>query len=264
MPWQLVRHYGSKLVLALATRLRLDRAMEIGVLGGAGVAGSAAARALRARGHEVRVLSRRSGFDVTSARSSASALAGLEALVDCLNPTKTSTKAARAVLVDGLRQTLAVAADQGVRHVVSLSIVGIDQLPVGYYRVKVEQEAVVRAAPIAGTIIRATQFPQLFDLAWNATKRLGVIPAPRGPVAPINPDDVAHLLADVVEEGPGGQPVRQIRGPEIVDLRELARSWKREHHSRRPVLSLPVLGGAFKAIARGDLVDASIATPVTR
>ncbi len=235
--------------------------MEIGVLGGAGVAGSAAARELRARGHAVRVLSRRSGFDVTE--PAASALEGLDALVDCLNPSKTTTKAARAVLVDGLRATLQLAADQGVGHVVSLSIVGIDELPIGYYRVKLEQESVVHAAPIPGTVVRATQFPQLFDQAWNATKRLGLIPAPRGPVAPIDPRDVARVLADVVEEGPGGEPVRQIRGREIVDLRQLAQDWKSTQGSKRPVLRFPALGGALKAIARGDLVDESIPTPPT-
>lgn len=234
--------------------------MEIGVLGGAGVAGTAAADELRARGHTVRVLSRRSGFDVTVPEASVGALEGLDALVDCLNPSKTTTGAARAVLVDGLRATLTAAAEQGVRQVVSLSIIGIDRMPVGYYRVKVEQEAVVHAAPLVGTVLRATQFPALFDQAWGATKRMGVIPAPRGPVAPIDPRDVATALADAVEAGPDGPRSISIRGPEILDLREVAADWKVTRASRRPVLPLPAVGGMLRAIADGDLVDEQLPT----
>lgn len=236
--------------------------MRIGILGGKGVAGSAAAAELAARGHDVVVLSRRTGFDVTAPSASAAALQGLDALVDCLNPSKTTEAASRALLVDGLRATLEAAASHGVRQVVSLSIVGIDDVPIGYYRVKLEQEALVQSAPIPGTVVRATQFPELFDLAWGATKRLGLIPAPRGPIAPIAPRDVAAVIAEVVEAGPDAAAARvQIRGAEIVDLREYARRWKQTHGSRRPVLPLPALGGTLRAIARGDLVDASIPTP---
>lgn len=233
--------------------------MRIGVLGGTGVAGGAAVQELRSRGHEVRVLSRAAGFDVTAPGDGA-ALAGLDALVDCLNPSRTSAKATRAVLVDGLRATLAAAATHGVGHVVSLSIVGIEHLPIGYYRVKLEQESVVRDQQgLAGTVLRATQFPDLFDLAWGATRRLGVILAPRGTVAPILPADVAVALADLVEAGPGAAPEHQaVRGAEIVGLRQVAADWKRVRGSRRPVVGVPAIGGALRAVAAGELVDAAL------
>lgn len=238
--------------------------MKVGVLGGTGTAGSAVAAALQDRGHDVVVLSRSTGFDATSPEAGASALTGLDALVDTLQPAKTTTKASRGLLVDGLRRTLELAADAGVGHVVSLSIVGIDALPLGYYRVKLEQEAVVRASRVPGTVVRATQFPQLFDQAFGATKALGVIPAPRGPVAPIDPRDVGEVIADAVDRGPAAGPLVQVRGADIVDLRDVARDWKRAHGSRRPVLPLPAVGAALKAIARGDLVDAAIPTPAPK
>lgn len=238
--------------------------MKIGVLGGKGVAGGAVAAELTARGHDVVVLSRRSGFDATDPAGSAAALAGLDALVDALNPSKTTERATRALLVDGLRGVLEAAAAAGVRHVVSLSIVGIDDLPFGYYRVKLEQERLVQDGPLPGTVVRATQFPALFDQAWGATKRLGVILAPRGPVAPIDPRDVAVVIANAVEAGPEQAGTRvQVRGAEIVDLRDYARRWKQATGSRRPIVALPAVGGALKAVARGDLVDESIPTPAS-
>ncbi|MBO9532239.1 MAG: SDR family oxidoreductase [Solirubrobacteraceae bacterium] len=233
--------------------------MHVGVLGGTGVAGSATVAALERRGDAVRVLSRRKGFDVTA--PSPAPLAGLDALVDCLNPSKTTAAAARAVLVDGLRETLAIAVGVGVGHVASLSIVGIDHLGLGYYRVKLEQEQVVAESGIPATILRATQFPDLFDLAWGATKRLGVIPAPRGAVAPIDPRDVGERLAELVEAGPPADALQReaIRGPQVVDLRQVAHDWKRVRGSRRPLLPVPAFG-ALGAVARGDLVDESAPT----
>ena len=234
--------------------------MEIGVLGGMGTAGSAVVTELERRGHAVRVLSRRTGFDATDPAAAEHALLGLGAIVDCLQPSKTDKAGSRALLVDGVRATLAAAASAGVGHYVCLSIVGIDHFSFPYYEAKVEQEGLVLGGPLPGTVVRATQFPELFDGAWGATRRFGIIPAPRGPIAPITPAQVAMVLADAVEGGPGGEPRRQVRGDEVVDLRTYARTWKAAHGSRRPVLPLPALGGALKAIADGKLVDGAART----
>jgi uncharacterized protein YbjT (DUF2867 family) len=228
--------------------------MEIGVLGGKGTAGSAVVAELERRGHVVRVLSRRTGFDATSPASSVEALQGLDAIVDCLQPTKTDGKSSRALLVDGVRATLEVARDAGVGHYVCLSILGIERFSFPYYRAKVEQERVVLEGPVPASVVRATQFPELFDQAWTATRKLGVIPAPRGLVAPVAPKDVAVVLADAAEGRPGERPRREVRGAETVELRRLAKDWKRKNGSKRPLLPLPALGGALRAIADGALV----------
>jgi uncharacterized protein YbjT (DUF2867 family) len=232
--------------------------MEIGVLGGRGVAGSAAVAELERRGHTVRVLSRATGFDVTADPVPTEPLAGLGALVETLNPSKTTTAASRAVLVDGVTRALRAGAAAGVGHVVSLSIVGIHDIPIGYYRVKVEQEAAVKAGPIPATIVRGTQFPQLFDAAWNATRRLGFIPALRGTVAPLDPRDLAVALVDAVEAGPDGPSEVELRGPEIIEIADLARSWKAATGSKRPVLRIPNIARATRVIASGALADLAV------
>jgi uncharacterized protein YbjT (DUF2867 family) len=221
----------------------------VGVLGATGTAGSATMSELRARGHDVAGL-RRPDVDVVTGQGLDTAFAGLDAVVDCLNA---PPKGARAVLVDGVRRALAAAADAGVAHAVSLSIVGCDRVPLGYYRVKVEQEAAVRAAPLATSVVRATQFHGLVDYTFRATRRAGVLPAPRGVLQPVDIRDVAAAVADTVERGPGANVT--LAGPEILDIRELARSWRAARGSRRPVLPLPAAGAVLRAIAAGGLTD---------
>jgi uncharacterized protein YbjT (DUF2867 family) len=174
----------------------------------------------------------------------------LDALVECLNG---PPRDARPVLVDGVRRVLVAAAEAGVGHAVSLSIVGCERVPTKYYAVKVEQEAVVREAPLPATIVRATQFFGLVDFAFSATARAGVIPAPRGVLQPVDVRDVAVVVADAVERGPGEDMT--ITGPEVISIRDLARTWKAARSSRRPVLPLPAAGGVFRAIAAGGLTE---------
>lgn len=228
--------------------------MRIGVLGGRGVAGAAAVAELSRRGHEVRALSRATGVDVATATGLPAALAGLDAVVDCLGSAGSGDAAARPILVDGLRRALAAAAEARVAHAVSLSIVGCERVPLAYYRVKVDQEAVVRAAPLPATIVRATQFPSLLDGAWRAARRTGAIPVVPGVVAPVDPRDVALVLADAVEAGPDGPP-RCVCGPQDLTVGELARGWKQATGSRRPIVRLPAATAALKAVAGGALVD---------
>src|SRR3954447_26460051 len=153
--------------------------MRVGVLGATGTAGSAVAAELLSRGHEVLRLGRRGAdrqADVVSGEGLDEAFAGLDAVVECLNAKGTKPAVVRPVLIDGVRAALAAAAGAGVDHAVSLSIVGCDRVPMAYYKVKVEQEGVVREAGLPTTVVRATQFHQLVDFALGATKRLGIIP----------------------------------------------------------------------------------------
>lgn len=234
--------------------------MQVGVLGGTGSAGAAVVTELERRGHAVRVLARSTGVDVASGAGVAEALAGLDALVDCLNA-RGSEQKVRAVLVDGLARTLQQAAAAGVKHATSLAIIGSEHLPLGYYRAKGAQEAALTAAPLPSTVIRTNQFFELLDLAWRATARTGVILAPRGHLQPIDVRDVAALIADTVEQGPAAPPHATILGPEILEIRAMARDWKRAAGSRRPIVGLPVRGGILRAVAEDQLVDRSPDAP---
>lgn len=228
--------------------------MQVGILGGTGRAGRALARELDTRGHAVVVLARRGAraVDVTRPEGLSAALARLDTVVDTLDG---PSRNAAPVLVEGLRNVTVAAAAAGVGHLVSLSIVGIDRVPTGYYRTKLAQEAVVRAGTVPATVVRATQFHDLIGGAFAFTARYGTLPTGRLPLQPVDVRDVAVALADAVEAGPG-RDRDAIAGPEILRLGELARIWSAARGIRRLPVPVPALG-PLRAVAAGGLVDAS-------
>jgi len=117
--------------------------MKIAIVGGKGTLGGHVTAELTRRGHEVRVLSRSGEYqvDLTTGDGLADALRDCDAVVDASNAS--SAKRARQVLVEGSRRLLAAEAAAGVAHHVCISIVGCDQVPMGYYKVKTDQEHVV-------------------------------------------------------------------------------------------------------------------------
>ena len=231
--------------------------MRVGVLGATGTAGSAVAAELRSRGHEVVALGRRRAdrhVDVVSGEGLDDAFAGLDAVVECLNAKGTKPEVVRPVLVDGVRAALAAAARAGVAHAVSLSIVGCDRVPLGYYRVKVEQEEVVRAAALPTTVVRATQFHQLIDYALGATKRLGDHPgaAARPPAG--RPRRRGHR-ARRGRRARARAPTRRSPARRSSSCATWRGTWRAARGSRRPVVPVPALGATLTAIAAGGLTD---------
>jgi uncharacterized protein YbjT (DUF2867 family) len=228
--------------------------MRVAITGGTGTLGKSVAEVLRARGHEVRVLSRHAPehrVDLTTGEGLAEALTGCDAVVDASNPTTVSAKAATAVLVDGGRRLLAAEQAAGVGHHVCVSIVGCANVPVGYYRVKIEQENLVKGGPVPWTIVRATQFHDLVAQWFGALAKWRIMPMPSVPVQTVSVDEVAQAVADELERGARRGYV-EVAGPEIVDMRDLSRTWMRATGRRALSVPLPLPGKLGRALrARG-------------
>ncbi len=214
------------------------------VLGGTGVAGRAIVEALAHAGHDVVSASRSSGVDVATGAGLPAALAGATVVVDAAN----ATKGAEAVLVTGTGNAVAASRTAGIGHYVLIGIVGADRVPLGYYRLKLRQEAVVRAGGVPHTVLRATQFHPFVQDLVTRTGRLGVLPAPRARFQPLDPRDLGRAVVAAVAEGPG--PDRAIAGPEVLTLREIA-----EQAGARRRLPIPVPGRTARAVVAGGLTD---------
>jgi uncharacterized protein YbjT (DUF2867 family) len=238
----------------------------VAVVGGTGTLGAPVVRALLARGAAVRVLSRNATnvpegaehlrVDLASGEGLADALAGADTVVDAAN----STEAADDVLVAGTRRLLEAGAAGGVSHHLAISIIGIDQVPIKYYGAKLSQEEAIEAGPLPFSILRASQFHQLLDLAFTAAARFGVRPTGAAKVQPIDPTIVAARLADAALAAPAGR-LPEIAGPQVQTLSELSRLWASARGKRRLPLRVPSLGKMGKALAGGALCDAAATTP---
>src|SRR5262245_5581061 len=139
--------------------------MRVLVTGGTGRLGRALIPLLSTTGHSVTILSRVQragpGLHVSCAVGDLITGAGLrEAVVeiDCIVHLASDSRNARAVDVEGTRRLVDHARAAGVKHLVYVSIVGVDRIPFAYYQCKLEAERIVVDSGVPYSILRATQF----------------------------------------------------------------------------------------------------------
>jgi uncharacterized protein YbjT (DUF2867 family) len=227
----------------------------IAVAGGTGTLGAPVVAELRARGHDVRSLSRRSKefpVDLTTGSGLAEALGGCQVLVDASN--NSSPRGAKRTLVDGTQRLLEAGRAEGLEHFVSISIVGCERAPMSYYKVKTEQERLVAAGPVPWSIVRATQFHELVAWAFGTAARFRVLPGIPARLQTVAAAEAGHAVADVAE----GQPLRrrfEVAGPEVIDLRELARTWRAATGRRALLVPVAIPGRLGRALRDGALTN---------
>src|SRR5438105_15202112 len=96
---------------------------------------------------------------------------------------------------------LAAEAPAGVGHHVALPVVGTDRLLAsGYSRAKMAQENLIKASPIAYTIVRATQFFEFVGGSAQFATEGQTVRLPPVLMQAIAADDVAAVVADVARD----------------------------------------------------------------
>jgi uncharacterized protein YbjT (DUF2867 family) len=229
--------------------------------GGTGNLGRLVARRLRETGRDVRVLSRvhhdATGTefvtgDLATGDGIEAAVDGVQTIVHCAGTAKGDEVKAR---------SLAQAASRaGVGHLVYISVVGAERVPVrsgvdramfGYFESKRAAEHVVEDSGLPWTTLRASQFHDLaFSTAAQMAKLL-VIPVPAGVrFQPVDADEVAARLVELALGAPAGL-VSDIAGPRIYGMDELLRSYLRARQRRRLLVPVRLPGAAARAIRAG-------------
>src|SRR5438105_6742068 len=157
------------------------------ITGGTGTLGRLVVPRLRDAGCTVRVLSRRGreageGIefvtgDLATGEGIEAAVEGVEIIVHCAGSSKGD---------EGKALNLVRAASRaGARHLVHISVVGADRIPVvsgvdramfGYFGSKLAAERAVADSGLPWTTLRATQFHDLFLMPARQMARLDVIP----------------------------------------------------------------------------------------
>jgi uncharacterized protein YbjT (DUF2867 family) len=236
--------------------------MKVAVVGGTGVLGKPLVAELAARGDEVRALSRRPPgrlpgsashrrVDLTTGDGLAEALTGVEVVVDASN--SSTPRRAAPVLVEGTKRLLNAGAEAGARHYVGVSIIGCEQVPMAYYKVKVEQEEAIAAGAIPWSLLRTTQFHTLIDHLFRQDTRFGVVRSGSARFQPIDPPLVAERMAGAAHADPAGR-LPDVAGPEVLTLSELARAWRRAGPRALP-LRFPMIGPVGRPLREGALCN---------
>ena len=223
------------------------------VTGGTGTLGVPTVAALRAAGQWVRVLSRRTGPGLTTGDLLANV--GLREALDGAHTVVHLATAGNKTDVDAARNLFAAARQAQISHLVLISIVGVDRIPLPYYRDKVTIERLLETSGVPHTILRSTQFHPFLDRIFSAERRLPVVLAPAFRLQPIDTSEVAARLAELTLGSPAGR-VADVAGPEQRRGTEFARLWSRAGGGNRAVVPLLLPGRTFARFAAGNaLVD---------
>jgi uncharacterized protein YbjT (DUF2867 family) len=218
------------------------------VTGGTGRLGRDTVPALRARADNVLVMSRRMGnasdirtADLETGAGLDAALAGVDTVVHLAAGRDQAGETGH--LVDA-------AARAGVTHLVFVSIVGIDEIPLPYYRAKLAAERLIETGPVPWTVFRTTQFHQFVAGFFAAQRWSPVLLAPGFSIQPIDTRMVGEHLAGLAVGEPHGR-VPELGGPEVHDGRRLAELYRARRAERRPIVRFSLPGRTFAAYAAG-------------
>lgn len=224
--------------------------MRVAVAGGTGTVGREIVAVARERGHETVVIARARGVDLITGAGLQDALHGADVVIDAASTATLDAKKSTEFFRTATTAVLSGARAAGARHVVVLSIVGVDRNPHGYYAGKVAQERVVMQSDAPWTIVRATQFHEFAGQIARRAKLGPVQLAPRGRIQPIAAVEVARRLVTLAEGDPVGR-ARDIAGPREEELADVVRAWVRHRGRTGPVLPIRLPGAQMRGMRHG-------------
>src|ERR687893_1462213 len=230
------------------------------VTGGTGTLGRLVVPRLQDAGCDVRVLSRRS--HEAGIRFMTGDLAtgeGLEAAVDGAG-TIVHLAGSPKGDEDKARNLVRAASRAGAAHLVYISVVGADRIPIGsrvdramfgYFGTKLAAERIVADSGPPFTTLRATQFHDLILTVAQQMAKLPVVPVPAGfRVQPVDAGEVAARLVELTLSEPAGR-VPDMGGPRVYGAADLLRGYLQASHQRRLIVPVWLPGRAARAFRAG-------------
>src|SRR5919106_3346379 len=234
------------------------------VTGGTGTLGRLVVRRLRDAGYDdLRVLSRRHHEaedaiefvtgDLATGEGIEPAVDGARTIVHCAGSPKGDEDKARNLVRAALRA--------GAAHLVYISVVGADRIPIGgrvdramfgYFGSKLAAERIVADSGLPFTTLRATQFHDLILTVAQQMAKLPVVPIPAGfRFQPVDADEVAARLVELTLGEPAGR-VSDMGGPRAYGAAELLRGYlQASERRRRPIVPVWLPGRAARACRAG-------------
>jgi uncharacterized protein YbjT (DUF2867 family) len=223
------------------------------VTGGTGTLGGHVIPLLQVAGQDLRVLSRRSREpregveyvpgDLLTGEGIDPAVAGVSTVLHLAGGPKGDDEATRTLVQ--------AAARAGVRHLVYISVIGADTVPLGYFRAKLGAERAVADSGLPWTVLRAAQFHDLVLTVAEKMAKLPVVPVPGGlRFQPVDSREVAARLVELTLGRPAGR-VPDLAGPQVYGLGDLVGGYLQALGKRRAMLPVRMPGKAGRTYRAG-------------
>jgi uncharacterized protein YbjT (DUF2867 family) len=230
--------------------------LRILVTGSTGHLGSALLNQLKGSDYKVKITSRKKPkgsehfewiySDLFSGEGLEEAVKDVDVIIhSATSPNKHS----KVVEVSGFNEFLRKA--KHIKHFIYPSIVGIDEIPLNYYKHKLEAEILLKNSSIPHTIVRSTQFHHFIDnlfLSKPVLKRY-IVPG-NFKCQSVDVNEFANHLIGILDKGPQGK-IEDFGGPDIVTLKEMADLKIKINNEDNKVLSISLPGKLFKAFSDG-------------
>jgi uncharacterized protein YbjT (DUF2867 family) len=224
------------------------------VTGGTGTLGRLVTPLLRDAGCNVRSLSRHgheSGDgieyvtgDLLKGEGIEPALDGAEIIVHLAGGPKGDDEATR--------NLVRAASRAGVQHLVYISVIAADRVPLGYFRAKLGAERAIADSGLPWTTLRAAQFHEFALNVAQMMAKLPVIPIPGGfRLQPVDSREVAARLVELTLDKPAGL-VPDLAGPKVYGLADLLRGYLQARGKRRLMMPVHMPGKAGRAYRAGE------------
>src|SRR5215211_2408390 len=204
----------------------MQRSTKIAVAGATGRVGRPVVDILESRGYDVVPISRSRGVDVITGEGLDQALTGVETIIDVATGPSPDQQAATGFFTTATRNLQEAGERAGVRRLVVVSIIGIDEFAGGYNAAKVAHEQAALAGPIPARVVRAAQFHEFVEelMRWGTQGDVSYVWKMRTQL--VSARTVAKALVDLAT-APDAEfdaaETREIAGPRAERLLEAAR-----------------------------------------
>ncbi|HET9781344.1 MAG TPA: NAD(P)H-binding protein [Candidatus Dormibacteraeota bacterium] len=235
--------------------------MNVLVTGGTGTVGRHVVMQLRQKGHRARIFSRHPRGhvdavpgDLKTGTNLDRALNGMDAIVHAATEARQSLRSRGDVA--GTKNLVKAAQRAHTKHLVYISIVGIDDIPTyPYYRTKRAVEKLIKEAEVPWSILRATQFHDLMEVLLRGASRVpGITAIPFAwQYQPVEAREVAARLVEVVLGEPQGM-LEDFGGPEVRTFRSIGEAWLAARKERRRLVNMSIPFKFSKQMADGKLL----------
>lgn len=223
------------------------------ITGGTGTVGRHVVPLLKDAGHQMRVLSRRSHRPDDGVEYVTGDLLkdeGIEPAVDQVEIVLHLSGGPKGD--DVATRNLGQAASRaGVRHLVCISVIGAERIPMAWLRSKVEAERAVADSGVPWTVLRTAQFHDFVLHLAQQVAKLPVVPILAGiRWQPVDTRDVAARLVALTLGKPAGR-VPDLVGPKLYETAELMRGYLAACGKRRLMVPVPMPGKVGRAHREG-------------
>ncbi|MEV6239574.1 SDR family oxidoreductase [Lentzea sp. NPDC051838] len=206
--------------------------MTFAVTGGTGALGRHVVAALPG----ARSVSRSSGTDLVRGKGLGALRA--DVVVHCATSFRHEVDMARAVLASK------------PAHLVYISIVGCNEVPLPYYKQKLAAERLIINSGTPYTILRATQFHSLLRKMFDNLSKLPLMLVPAFRFQPIDEAEVGLELAALAQSAPTGL-APEMGGPEVREAADFARTYLAATGKKRTLVPLKTPGATYRAYRAG-------------